>query len=196
MSKNKQVCIGPSHWPATFEELEDIFDKISDHWDQQIACVASGIKKVAMTDYEQFQEDSDVPSYYMELPMNVELRNDAKKKGVVISHDKEGTMFWYYPKHAKEARILINHYNGVKDFNMREIDFTITQGLLLGYTTQSILLYEIYDIAQRYKNEENEYYQQLVKDKTFIREYRNKIFDCKYWIADRMRMLKKTGWCD
>ena len=140
----KHVCAGPTSYPKTGMEFYKIMDDIRDYWDQNIACVMVGYKKVAMTDYSQFEPISaeDNKEYYKERPKDIKLRENALKCGVQKFQDNEGTEFWFYPKYKRNAEILINHYNGIELFP--DDLYTIIQALLLGYTDVSIISYELH----------------------------------------------------
>lgn len=117
-------------------------DAISDNWDQQIACVLAGHKKVAMTDYDQFREDSEVQYYYEITPKDVHLRQAALNCGIKMLQSSEGTEFYFRPEYQINALILINHYNGVDPFPSHL--YTSIQALLLGYSDVSIILYDLF----------------------------------------------------
>ena len=87
-------CAGPDDY------LMDVVDFLEeqqgfDNWDQQIACVLAGRKKVAMTDYDSY-EDPDIDFYYEQHPKNETLRDTALSCGVQLLHDKKGTSFYFF----------------------------------------------------------------------------------------------------
>lgn len=140
----KNVCAGPTSYPKTGIEFYKIMENIGDYWDRNIACVMAGYKKVAMTDYSQFEPISaeDNKQYYKERPKDIELRKNALRCGVQKFQDNEGTEFWFYPEYKTNAEILIDHYNGIERFPHDLYD--IIQALLLGYTDVSIISYQIH----------------------------------------------------
>ena len=144
------VCHGSSNYPKDFKELFTIMNNISDKWDQQIACVLTGNKKVAMTDYDQFNEEmkGDREWYYEKFPMDVELRKLALKCGIQRLYANDGTEFYFRQEYTKNAEILINSYSDIEQFpdDISEI----IHSLLLGYTDVSIICYMIYqDLLQQ-----------------------------------------------
>lgn len=140
----RHVCNGPTSYPKTGIEFYNIIRNVTDHWDQNIACVMTGYKKVAQTDYDEFNPFSieELKEYYKDRPKDIELRENAIKCGVQKLQDNRGTNFWFYPEYKRNAVILINHYNGIDRFP--ENLYSVTQALLLGYTDVSIICYELY----------------------------------------------------
>lgn len=141
----KHVCAGPDVIPATFVEFYTSSENISDNWDSQIACVLTGYKKVAITDYTQFDPhlDEDLKAYYETIPKDTELRDNALKCGVQRFQDNTGTEYWFYPKYKRNVEILMNHYQRLDIFPSHLFD--IIQGLLLGYNDISIVLYALFN---------------------------------------------------
>lgn len=146
------VCRGPESYPRTFVEFYNIMNKIGDNWDQQIACVLMGQKKLAMTDYEQFQEDKyELEYYYQRFPKDEKLRETALNCGVQRIYGKTGTTYWFKEPYRKNAEILSKIQDG--QLFIPEDLHSIVRSLLLGYSEPSIILYELYDQLAHYVDE-------------------------------------------
>lgn len=145
-----EICNGPSIYPNSSEEMVNAIENIGDDWDQQIACVLTGDKKVAMTDYGSFDlnEADDLKEYYENSPKDTELREIGLTCGVNHLYSNDGTEFWFRKEYHNNAEILINHYNGSDEFPTEL--YTTIQSLLLGYNEVSIILYELFNDLASY----------------------------------------------
>jgi hypothetical protein len=188
------LCTGMNEYPKTYKDFGMLYDKISDKWDNQIACVLFGHKKVAMTDYDSFDNPEDLSEYYEDVPKDERLRDYALKEGVQVSYDKYGTMFWYYPENGKNAEILIRHYNDIQRFP--SIYYHEIQGLLLGYSETSIILYEIATILSdmkhqyKYNNAKMEQLYQKEINGQIVVKMKKHIQSSKKWISKQYQIIE------
>ena len=138
------ICQGPFEYPKNYEELSEMLNTISDKWDLQIACVLTGNKKVAMIDYDQYDEQmkADREWYYKKNPMDTDLRKVALECGVQRMYEPSGTEYYYWPEYRRNAEILINI--NLKTEKVPEEISGFVYSLLLGYSDISIICYDIF----------------------------------------------------
>ncbi len=186
---NSTSCCGPDYIPSTLKEFLDVI-YIVDEWDFQIACVLSGMKKVAMTDYDKFGDPEDIEEYYSTTPKDDILRQNVINYGIQKAEDRSGTEFWVYPQYSVNANILINHYNGIDEFPKGY--FTSIQALLLGYTEISYILYEMFNNSFSYLDQSNiDAYEQVYQQYLtyYIETYTPIVKFAKEWILSRKGII-------
>jgi hypothetical protein len=154
--------------------------------------VLCGFKSVAMTDYSQWVEPDEIIEYYNDNPKDNILREDALKCGVERLYDSEGTEYYFRPEFKKNAEILINHYNGKDTFpegkdTFPEGTFHYIQGMLLGYTMKSIILYDFIHQINNLNLQTSDQKQEIYKRDLplLMRRYLPIITYCKKWIKKR-----------
>jgi len=178
-------CSGPIRYPDTVAEFVNIYSNLGDDWDQQIACVLTGKKIMAMTDYDQYNTPEDIEDYYSIKPKDIQLRKDVINCGVKRLYDNRGTEYYVYPKYLKNAEILIGINNGTIICPHGYLE--VIRSLLLGYSYESFILYMLFNeggffrIKDNFKLYQAQYKQMIDK---YIQSYTPVLDHATHWILD------------
>ncbi len=139
-----ETCTGPVKIPTSYEEARKVISK-GDLWDENIACVMSGHKLLALTDYYPDEDPDALEDYYNDLPKDSKMREYAKQcEHISILYQGDKTSIWYLPKARRNAEMMAK----IRDIKiLRGADIEIFRSLLLGYTPASIITYIVYHLS-------------------------------------------------
>jgi len=109
---------------------------ISDLWDNQIAAVAVGVKRLSVTDYGK---EEDLNEYYERFSLDRKLKENVLQYGVIVIKEKEDHgLIGFREENRKYPELLkaIDEENIIVPDDIEAVTYSI----LLGYNDASTVL--------------------------------------------------------
>jgi len=104
---SERTC-GPNTYSDKVEDFLRIMDKIGDNWDDQIAAVATYVKRTSITDYGKKE---DLENYYERMSLDTKLRQNVIEYGVITMQTNDG-IIWFREENRKYTELLEKIFDG------------------------------------------------------------------------------------
>jgi len=164
------ACTGVKNIP---KKMSGVYTE--DNWNEQIECVVNGLKPLAVVEYIDDPDDPENFEYYSKIGGKSAIFNHPSLLHINLD-DNDGKVYY-----LKENEMKAKLYALVEDRKISAPDLEITRSILLGYTDNSIIAYNLANEAQYDKI----VYSLLRNNPDNIEKYKKLIKVNKKWI-DKM----------